>query len=427
MTMLGTEMQPASPDEVDIWAEAEMARSIDSGLGARCYDAESEIGSDDEDEWGNNILALKAQRAAQAMVRLPCGDIHLCGPGCPFAVLQKEGDMVCPYSGIVVGHATSERTDFSTGRSTWSADPDMHGGAPVGGTWRKKVDHKAASKAAHCLASQFDDSVMPQAKQVVKSDKPSAKRGALCVDEEPVQDACKRARNSKREIDNVDQMHALVSEASGIFSKLMSTRATVDSKSTKKPIDRRLLNTGPLFDAALRKYLKETIARGERPSCDEVHNIGLAVEAVVAEEKRKAEDSSMMRAGKFGSVRFRSLVSRLAVSLWLGACKTPYMDQARRGGDSFRPFCVGVYYSLKRGLTLSDGTTLVPSCPGFEAAVPTQRDVADNQVAKSLHASSHRGLCSIHRCIASVGIKEQYSAFHDALRLTAEFTGSKFL
>lgn len=413
---------------IDLWAEAEAARHCDDTV---CQLASSDdVHSDDEDEWGNNILQQRADLAAATMVRLPDGDIHICEYGCVHAVMQQaDGDLVCPYSGLVRGHLCNERTDYSTGRSTWSADPDMQGGGPVGGTWRKKVDKVAASKAAHCIASQFDDYAMPTVKEELPPSKPAAKRGALCVDEEQrAEQTSKRARNSKKECETSDQMHNLVTEAAGVFTKLMSVKTAKLSGSSapKNVIDRRLLNTEALFEAALRKYMKETIARGGRPSMDDVHNISLAVEAVVTEEKRKVEESTAHRAGKFGSIRFRELISRLAVSLWLGACKTPYMDQARRGGDSFRPFCVGVYYSFKRGLTLSDGTVLVPACPGFADALPTQRDVANNPTAKSLHASSHRGLCSIHRCIASVDIKKQHEVFFSALRLSHEFAGSKF-
>lgn len=408
----------------DFWAEAEEARHFDDDS---CQQFSSDIESDEEDEWGNNLLQQHAQDAADSMVRLPDGDIHLCEHGCHHAVLQPTGDLVCPYSGRVCGHSASERTDFSTGRSTWSADPDMQGGGPVGGAWRKKVDRVAASKQAHCLAKQFDDSVMPAAKEQQRELKPPAKRGALCVDETPDPDnGPKRARNSKKEVDTADQMHNLVAEAAGIFTKLMSVKTVrVGVSVAPKKIDTRLLNTDMLFSAALRKYMKETIASGGRPSMDDVHNISLAVEAVVTEEKRKLEDSSTHRAGKFGSIRFRELVSRIAVALWIGACKTPYMDQARRGGDSFRPFCVGVYYSFKRGLTLSDGTTLVPACAGFADALPTQRDVANHPAAKSLHASSHRGLCSIHRCIASVDVKTQRELFRSALGLSAELINRK--
>ena len=133
----------------------------------------------------------------------------------------------------------------------------------------------------------------------------------------------------------------------------------------------------------------------------------------------------MARSGTFASVQFRDLVSRLAVSLWLGSCKTPYMDQARRGGDSFRPFCCGVFYSLKRGLTIGDGSILVPAFASFADALPSQRDVASNPAAKSLPASSHRGLCSIHRCISSVGFKEQRVVFADTIHIAQEFAVRK--
>lgn len=411
----------------DFWAEAEAARHFDDEI---CkVSSARDIESDEEDEFGNNILEQRANTALASMVRLPDGDIHLCEPGCTLAVAQPDGDLVCPLSGLVCGHVCNERTDYSTGRSTWSSDPDMAGGAPASGAWRKKIDRVAASKQAHCLANQFDDSVMPTARESQLPAKVPIKRGALCVDEvaEP-ENGPKRARNSKKEVENSEQIHNLVTEAAAIYSKLMNvkTRHSSGVAVPKKQIDTRLLNTELLFNAALRKYLKEVIARGARPSMDDVHNISLAVAAVVSEEKRKLEDSTTSRAGKFGSIRFRELVSRLAVALWLGACKAPYMDQARRGGDSFRPFVVGVYYSFKRGLTLGDGTVLVPACQGFADALPTQRDVSDNSAAKSLHASSHRGLCSIHRCIASVkSTEQQHDIFSSALQLSQNLLKSK--
>lgn len=412
---------------IDFWAEAEAARCFDEEMSRP---DSSDIESDEEDAWGNSVLEQHAENAMMRMVRLPDGDIHLCEHGCAHAVMQPDGDMVCPFSGLVCGHAPTERTDFSTGRSTWSADPDMQCGGPVGGAWRKKIDRVAASKHAHCLATQFDDSVVPTAKEPQKPAKVPVKRGALCVDESPDPDiAPKRSRNSKKDVENCEQMNNLVTEAASIYTKLMSikTARTVSGPCVpKKPVDTRLLNAELLFTASLRKYLKETIARGARPSMDDVHNISLAVEAVVAEERRKVQDSNDMRTGKFSNIRFREIVSRLAVSLWFGACNTPYMDQARRGGDSFRPFCVGVYYSLKRGLTLSDGTVLVPACTGFADALPTQRDISSDPVSKSLHASSHRGLCSIHRCIASIDIDAQHSVFTSALRLAREMSSGKY-
>lgn len=425
------------PDDDDgLWAMAQQAlelASVGAGLmnnhsPSAMVDGVAAVESDEEDAYGNNVLLQKARTCQDTMIRLPDGDIHLCGCDCNAAVANKDGDLVCPHSGLVVGYTPIERTDFSTGRSTWSADPDMHGGAPVGGAWRKKIDRKAASQRAHMMASTFDDTAMPRALESARSSLQPMKRGALCVDEAPPEPAgSKRSRTSRKEIESNDQLHSLIAEASSTFSKLMSIRTPLRSSkdSSKAPVDTRLLNSNILFNASLRKYLKETIARGARPNMDEIHNIALAVEEIVAEERRKSEQCKAGRAGTFASIRFRDLVSRLAVSLWISACKTPYMDQARRGGDSFRPFCCGVFYSLKRGLTIGDGSILVPAFASFADALPSQRDVASNPAAKSLHASSHRGMCSIHRCISSVGVKEQRMVFADTINIAREFLARK--
>jgi hypothetical protein len=426
---------PPQTPTFDPWADFEEARKC-SGLDVsdyalQCRDTESS--DEEEDEWGqmpsNRAFSLMRARVC----RLPCGDIHVCESDCPYASQgvdangRGNGDWVCKYTGLVVTRCCEERTDLSTGRSTWSADPDMQGGGIVGGKWRKKRDMKKESAQAYMTSQSFDDSEMPRAIEAPKAARSGTKRGALCVDEEvPVDTGPKRIRVSKKDVRSNSTRTMLVDEAMTTFSKLFGKYGAVVVSSDKTPVvDARLLNFDLLFQAAVKKYLKETAAKGGRPSMDEIHNIALAVNNVIADEKRKLKQDSQrskLDAPSITGVRFRQQAAVLAVALWTGACGTSYLSQARRGADSFRPFCAGVYYGFKRGLALSDGTVLVPRIDDFAKALPSSKVIATDASLKSLHASSHRGLCTIHRAIAAAGqAKEARTVFADAIRAAKSF------
>jgi hypothetical protein len=413
--------------ETDMWAEFDEARrSVDlSDHASMCQVIESSD-EDEEDEWG--ILA--SQRAHDEMrsrtCRLPDGDIHVCDDECPYAVQGVDcnghgnGDWVCAHTGRVVMRYCEVRTDNSTGRSTWSADPDMQGGGPMGGKWRKKRDMKKESQHAYMTSRQFNDAEMPRAIEAPKAARTGAKRGALCVDEAAPEDTGpKRLRVSKKDVTSSATRSLLMDEATTTFSKLFGKHG-ISTTSTKVPtFDARLLDFNLLFQAAVKKYLKETAAKGGRPSMDEVHNIALAVNNVIADEKRKLAEAEQSQKGGVTGMRFRGLAARLAVALWTGACSTPYLSQARRGADSFRPFCAGVYYAFKRGLALADGTVLVPRIDEFAQALPSSKVIASDTALKSLHASSHRGLCTIHRAIAAAGEPAQAKRlFMECIRIS---------
>jgi len=413
--------------EADGFAEAEAAWALvcaEQGVSSHAEDA---CGSDDEDDWGRNRLETRLSDARARTVVLLSGDIHVCDAACPFAEEDRDGNMVCAHTGIVVCRACAERTDHSTGRSTWSSDPDMQSGTAgggYGGGWVKKRDMMQASRWAYSFASQIDDATMPSAPpsaDTPRAARGASKRGALCVDEEaPADGGAKRHRTSKRDCASRDTRAALIAEAELTLLELLGKRKwsmrAAASASAAPAIDPRLLNRELLFDASLRKYLKETLAQGGVPSIDDVHNISLAVERVIAEERQKQASTATARGDVVSSIRFRERAARLVVCLWTGACQTPYLKQAKRGADSFRPFCAGAFYAFKRGLSLSDGTVLVPHSTAFTNALPSAREIAADPASKSLHASSHRGLCTIHRCIASVDMAIAKRLFEDAIR-----------
>lgn len=396
--------------EVDIWADA------DASLCAEIQPDGDE--RDDEDEWGNSKSETRLASLRARVVRMPDGEIHVCSSACAFAVDHGEGDRVCPFTGNVVGRACEDRTDNSTGRSSYSADPDMAG--PQLGGWRKKRCMIKASSSAFRDARLLDDSEMPVAVAAPLSTRAGVKRGALCVDEQVPDDAPKRARNSKKRDTSYSTLALLVNEATGIFSKL--TKHTKTSKERSRgtvagpPIDVRLLNHDLLFTASLKKYLKETLASGGFPCLDEMNNISLAVTSVITNEKRKRAEAAAAGTSSSFSIGFRSGAARLAVALWTASCKTEYIANARRGSDSFKSFCCGVFYGFKRGITLDDGTVLVPKNPKVAAAMPAAKTINTDSSLKSLHASSHRGLCTLHRCIASVPPESALDFFDEVVR-----------
>ena len=78
------------------------------------------------------------------------------------------------------------------------------------------------------------------------------------------------------------------------------------------------------------------------------------------------------------------------------------MRDNKRGNDSFRPFAAGVLYSFKRGVYLNDGTCVVPALEALAVHLPALRSPQSTALAKQLQSSSHRGICSFHRSIASM-------------------------
>ena len=362
---------------------------------------------------------------------LSCGDIHVCrGAQCPHVSLTYEKSYVCSLSGHCCG-ALSVREDFSTGRQVGSANPDDRGGLPVGGQWAKKVDMFSMSTAAYVGANSFEDefgcdppkpgrtalassSNAPGGTTAAAATPPfgssqaaqrtggtpekkaiKVKRGARCVDEED--EELPRRKRCLNVSADLERQASLKQDVTNTLCKLVNF--SKDGKSAKQR-DARLQDRAFVTSMAIKKYIKECLSSGSTPNLDDIHNISITAANVAAEEKRRATSD-----GRYGplilKVRMRETTAALVVALWTACLRTPYMQNQRRGADSFRPFCVGVCYALKRGVSLPDGTTIVPECSKLAESLPTLRSAAPNSTAKALHASSHRGLCTLHRCVSS--------------------------
>lgn len=424
----------------EIWADMDTALELRAMDGV---DDDADCGGDlsDSDEDGTSRLCGRAGTALQTICRLDCGDIHVCRlDTCKHISLNADGLYVCELSGIEYGPKSERGRMDDTGRSTWSVDPDQRSSAP-GACWRRKPNMANLSESAFTAAARIDDTVQfvhPDNTEMEERAKASAvraatKRSAICVNVDTAVDdsVAKQQRMTRRDaaarVDNV----ALMAEAAQTFQRLISTyKTTIQSQARCKDLpapvaDARLLDERALFTAAVRKYVKTCAARGTVPSIDDLHNLGLAVRAVVHEEQSKQRatrefverDASQI----VQDVRFQKLAANLVVALWVAACRTPYFAHARRGTDSFRPFAVGALYAFKRGVTLSNGALLVPPIPEFAAALPTARAInATDPALRALHSSSHRGLCAIHRCIASVASDQQERVFAETLQVSKQ-------
>lgn len=400
-------------DIANVFADAEAARYLVDAMDDDDDDDTTDVASLD----GANTLFQEAHTARASIVRLPDGDVHLCGRHCRFGAPDREGNIICPYTGFVVARVCEERTDASTGRSNWSADPDVNSGGAPYGAWRCKRDPIKASEAAFLAARAFEKDVLPTPIAPAVQKHPT-KRGARCVGEvEPTPTMPKRQRTTSRDVATVHQCAVLIEEASNLFGKLLLRKhVPIATRATLTP---KVFSFDTLYYAALRKYLKESVVRGIAPSSDDVHNIALAVQTVL--KRQQCATDLQARESRVGDPAFRKRVAQLVVAMWTGACATPYLKNAKRGGYSFRPFAIGVLYGFKRGVGLADGTVLVPRCSELTAAMPTAKMVNADALLKSMHSSSHKGLCTLHRAIASVTPSEAKHLFAPAVAMAACF------
>ena len=358
-------------------------------------------------------------------VYLPDGGVHICkGAACPHVELNDDKCYVCTYSGLVVGVVTV-RDDVNVGRQRTSANPDDHAGEPLGGSWKPKRDMMALSQQAYHASQTWEEEQIFFVDPVKAAPRTPVKRGARCVDEEPgPEETPKRSRQMRRASETREAFAAMVSEAEMTMTKLVNFDRRLDGKSKScAPRYSASQDENTLFIDAIKKYMKESLATASPPTMDAVHNIALQARKTALEEKEamRVEEG---RAALLLKVRMRELVTTLAVLLWTASNKSPYMCERKRSADSFRPFVCGVLYALKRGVKLPDGTAVVPELPELAAALPALRATASNSIAKALHASSHRGLCTLHRSISSCDPVTASRLFFDAARQCAQLENS---
>lgn len=338
---------------------------------------------------------------------------------------------------------TDEWFDINGGGQKRSGDPDQNSGA----VHKKscKWDPAKASKMAFDLADSLynkkdadrdnedcdgQDSCLPNADGLEVH---PVKRGALCVGEIRESDKPKRTRANKKDTDSCNNLQNLRTEAANIISKMVEHKQSssykknvADAKACKQaaPVDKRLADESFVFDVSLRRYVRNCLAGGTPVSLDAVHNLAIVARGVSAKAREDLRRQASVESVR--TAKFRTRCSSLIVALWSAACASPYMENAKRGSDAFRPFVCGCLYAFKRGLFLSGGQVLIPKCPELEHALPALRATGGNVQAKALHSSSHRGMCTLSKCISSIETEKQQQAFSTVTSIAESFAGELF-
>lgn len=420
-------------EAVELW-KLHKEIAIPSAKDAAC-DEESSVHAVTE-----NARVLAHGRAC--IVRLADGDIHVCDDHCSFGSLDPStGCRVCVHTGRVVGCDAEDRYDDCTGRSIYSTDPDAIS-CPARGAWRQRRDMLKASSQAWIASSEFDDTSLPvcaistalQKGLKTYATTPPKKRSPPCVDEVHadrstltyvVDTSVKRRRQwaaeSPASVVLMSEARMLLDRVAGNDRSAGAVRnsATCASAITASGTPYRPRDVSRLYSAALNKYLREVHADSRRPCFDEAHNISLLISHIANGDRtasgRAVEDASTQRSTL--CEEFKNGATRLAVALWHGVSATPYMNSARRGEDGFRSFCVGVFFAFKRGVTLPDGTVIVPRSSQLAAAIASPPRTVTHEKTRALQAYSHRGLCTLHRCIASLPVDLAQTTFVDAIAI----------
>lgn len=393
-----------------------------------------------ESDFGDEDYGPQKCSSTSAIIGfLPCGDVHVCRRGhyCPYLEPNDDRIMVCKYTGIDHGpEQTDEIFDLNGGNGKKSNDPDQNCGEFLHGKWVRRADPLIASRMAFDASERLFDNdfnfayLADAAEPVTKVQK----RGALCVGERPDSTSTsKRNKCSKKNVSSHNTCSHLQTEAEGIITKMIDHKLTSSFKNKTPrgkvqrkciPPDPRMVDESYVFKTSVQAYVRNCSVVGTAPCLNDIHNLALIARTTSANAKQ-TRNSSLLT-DNIRSAKFRRLCSSLAVSLWSAACASPYMSNARKGTDAYRPFVCGVLYAFKRGITLDNGMVIVPKCALLANALPVLRGTGGNTLAKTLHSSSHRGVCTLSRCIASVPQSKQAEVFEGVSRIAHQFTHSTF-
>lgn len=198
-------------------------------------------------------------------------------------------------------------------------------------------------------------------------------------------------------------------------------RSTYDTLFVHVKTKRRRPNTSnhdrhDVFYTLLKKYLDGCVNLYSAPCLDDVHNISLAVHEAFARQTTEQRDGCKIVSD------LKTKAVNLVVALWTCVRTTPHIASSqRRRQESFRIVCAGSYFGFRRGITLECGTVVVPRIQVLGRLLPTKSDVTRDDKLRRTLVNSYRGLCAIHRCIASVARHDAYTTFERAIRASAEF------
>jgi hypothetical protein len=189
--------------------------------------------------------------------------------------------------------------------------------------------------------------------------------------------------------------------------------------------DPRLENYKFVFSIGLKRYANRCVQEKEQLSMSTIHDIAICAGNYVRERKREAKQKQDQSKTRMLVVNTRTtdLCGRLIVSIWNAVCNTSHFVE-NQPGDSFRPFAAGIMYAMKRGIRLKSGLVVVPCIDVLSNQLPTLRSSSGNAEARQLQSSSHRGLCAVHRAIASIDTmtEEDQAPVIEKLRVASQIS-----
>lgn len=377
---------------------------------------------------GDSMLRL-LHNQEPTVVRLSDGDWHVCErEHCPHACVDMENHTYfCSLCGLCWGTELLGGSDPSwTGRSTTTSDPDAFSGMPVGG-WRPRKDAFAESQRAFKDAAVISDKevtyVETQREKDSREAKSAVKRGAVCVRQDPDEAHTERKKRvCKRPLSR--QMYEKLSiEANTVIDRLMSVRRDDQSCCSSAPAssdDVRLQNPEFVIKVATHQMVKRAALGEDVINQSRMHDVVVYSHAFAKRKRTEAEGrkgaaASKRRRGFAGDTKTH--IVQLVLSLWKAASATEYLNNdSRRGADSFRPFVAGILYATKRGVCLANGMEIVPVVRFIADQLPTLRSNDATHIAKQIQSSSHRGLCCLHRSIASFETSDPNSESYDEIK-----------
>ena len=344
---------------------------------------------------------------------------------------NDDFQLVCAISGLAFGSDfVGDNDPLCTGRTTTSCDPDIVSGTPVGG-WKPRrdvySDSRRAFEVSHTISGEQAVYKETARELQLRLSRNKPKRGATCVDETREETGKKRLKTQRKWMTH-DVADKLTIEATTVIEKLTvfkapyssNTNATrqrngdtsSDSLQAVRP-DPRLQSVEFVRGILLAKYIARCKEGTERLDALKVHDVYVCSNEFVRKQRLEARkrETAGLHSFDSGTVKrhvlsgdTKSRIVGLILSLWKACCTSPYLETDVKGADSFRPFCAGILYSLKRGLTipLLGNIRVIPALPFVSDLLPTLRSPDVTSIARQLQSSSHRGVCTLHRSVASL-------------------------
>lgn len=375
--------------------------------------------------------AESGEGAEEVVCHLANGDFHVCTKhNCPHASVDHESKVQhCRLSGLTWGVAMFSDLDPTwTGRSTSSGDPDALAGTPLGG-WKARKDGVAESAKAFAVAKQIVncDVKMEESEKAKEARlaKLASKKGARCVDQEPLTDEVRKPKVQKKLLEGQAVADKLKTEAGSVLDKLTQpVNETSVTKAAMTKTDPRLSNFEFVAGIAVRKWITRCQVGEDRLDLSRYHDVLVNATNFVKQkrqdilrERRICSLTGKERRNAFDGP-LKAQLCALVVALWRAAASSPYLAESRRGGDSFRPFVSGLCYSMKRGLRCPfiDDREIIPTFPHLAESLPTLRSADATKHARQLQSQSHRGISCLHRSISSLEDLEAEDPDSDIVR-----------